>query len=64
MDKENYDNVDAKIAKALKNAEIAKRRATMALGYAKEALRLSACTPRIAAMLRDIEKELQDGLET
>jgi len=60
MDKEPDSN-DAKIAKALKDAEVAKRRATMALGYAKEALRLSLCTPRIAAMLQDIEKELQDG---
>ena len=61
MDKEAQNNLDVKIAKALKDAEVAKRRATMALSCAKEALRLSLCTPRIGRMLREIEKELQDG---
>jgi len=61
MDQENQKSMDAKIAKALKDAEVAKRRATMALVCAKEALRLTLTTPRIGKMLREIEKELQDG---
>ena len=61
MNQEIQNSVEAKITKALKDAEVAKRRATMALGYAKEALRLSLSTPRIGKMLREIEKELQDG---
>jgi len=49
---------DTKIAKAVSDAETAKRRATMALEAAHEALRLSLNTPRIGAMLKEIEKEL------
>jgi hypothetical protein len=55
----NQASLEVKLAKALADAETAKRRATMALGYAKEALKLSASTPRVGAMLREIEKELQ-----
>ena len=51
----------ARIAKALSDMEIAKRRATMALKAAHEALRLSLSTPRIGAMLKDIEKELSES---
>jgi hypothetical protein len=61
MDQEAQQSLEAKIAKALKDAEVAKRRATMALGCAKEALRLTLSTPRIGKMLQKIEKELQDG---
>ena len=61
MDQENENSSDARIAKALKDAAVAKRRATMALRCAKEALRLTLSTPRIGKMLREIEKELQDG---
>jgi hypothetical protein len=52
---------ETKIAKALSDAETAKRRATLALNVAKEALRLSLNTPRIGAMLKEIDKELQNG---
>ena len=61
MDKSTQEIFESKIAKALADAETAKRRATMALGYAKEALKLSASTPRVGAMVREIEKELQAG---
>ena len=49
---------EAKIMKALSDIETAKRRATMALKVAHEALRLSLNTPRIGTMLKEIEKEL------
>ena len=52
---------EARIAKALSDMEIAKRRATMALKAAHEALRLSLSTPRIGVMLKDIEKELSES---
>jgi hypothetical protein len=41
--------------------ETARRRADLALGYAKEALKYSASTPRVGKMLRDIEAELNRG---
>jgi len=49
---------EAKITKALSDIQTAKRRATMALKAAHEALRLSLNTPRIGTMLKEIEKEL------
>jgi len=55
------DSLEAKIAKAAADADTAKRRATMALKYAKEALKYSASTPRVGAMIREIEKELSDA---
>jgi len=61
MDKSTQDSLETKIARALTDAETAKRRATMALNYAKEALKLSASTPRVGAMVREIEKELLAG---
>ena len=61
MDKSTPEKLENQIAKALTDAETAKRRATMALGYAKEALKLSASTPRVGAMVREIEKELLAG---
>jgi hypothetical protein len=51
--------LEVQIAKALSDAETAKRRATMALTYAKEALKYSACTPRVGTMIRAIENELK-----
>ena len=51
-------DTNASIAKALADAETAKRRATMALQAAREALRLTLSTPRIGAMLKEIDKEL------
>ncbi len=54
------DGLEAKVARAASDAETAKRRATMALKYAKEALKYSASTPRVGAMLREIEKELSN----
>jgi hypothetical protein len=59
MDQESRNSVDERIAKAMKDAEVARRRATMALVCAKEALRLTLSTPRIGKMLGEIEKELQ-----
>ena len=52
---------EVKIAKALCDAETAKRRATLALNAAREALRLSLSTPRIGAMLKEIDEELKNG---
>jgi hypothetical protein len=52
---------EAKIAKALSDAETAKRLATMALKAAHEALRVSLSTPRIGAMLKEVEKELNEN---
>jgi len=46
------------IARALADAETARRRATLALQAAREALRLALSTPRIGAMLKEIDKEL------
>ena len=54
------DTLEAKLAKAVADAEVAKRRSTMSLRYAREALKLSASTPRIGAMLREIDKELEN----
>lgn len=51
-------DTEASIAKALADAETAKRRATMALQAAREALRLALSTPRIGAMLKEIDQEL------
>lgn len=59
MEKQTETNREAQIIKAVKDSEIARRRATMALRYAREALRLSASTPRIGAMIREIDKELE-----
>jgi hypothetical protein len=56
----NQDCIEGKIAKALSNADTAKRRATMALQYAKEALKYSASTPRVGDMIREIERELKN----
>ena len=52
---------EAAIVKALSDIGTAKRRATMALKAAHEALRLSLSTPRIGAMLKEIEKELSEN---
>jgi hypothetical protein len=51
-------DTNSSIAKALADAETAKRRATMALQAAREALCLALSTPRIGAMLKEIDKEL------
>ena len=51
-------DINSNIARALADAETAKRRATMALQAAREALRLALSTPRIGAMLKEIDKEL------
>jgi len=55
------DTLEAKIAKAASDADMAKRRATMALTYAKEARKYSASTLRVGAIIREIEKELGNG---
>ena len=52
---------EAKIAEALSDIDTAKRRATIALKAAHEALRLSLSTPRIGAMLKEIENELRES---
>ena len=51
---------EEKTPKALSDTETAKRRATLALNAAKEALRFSLSTPRIGAMLKEIERELDE----
>jgi len=48
-----------KLDKALADAETARRRATLALRIAKDALRYSLCTPRTAAVIREAEEELR-----
>jgi len=55
------NTTEAKIAKALADSELAKRRATMALECAKIALKYSLTTPKIAALIKDIDEELQKG---
>ncbi len=58
----NGNRIDEnQIKQALADGETAKRRATMALTVAAEALRLSLSTPRIGAILKEIEAELQKG---
>jgi hypothetical protein len=56
----NQDSIEVKIAQALSDADTAKRRATMALRLTEEALKYSASTPRVGAMIRKIEKELKN----
>jgi hypothetical protein len=53
------DQLEVQVAKALADAGLAKRRATLALGYVKEALKYSASTPRVGDMIREIKKELK-----
>ena len=48
-----------KLDKAVADAASAKRRATLALRIAKDALRYSLCTPRTAAVIREAEEELK-----
>ncbi|HSU56745.1 MAG TPA: hypothetical protein VLT36_21990 [Candidatus Dormibacteraeota bacterium] len=63
MAKDNSPNdwnaVEAKIAKALADAEAAKRRATMALQCAKIAIKYTISTPKITALLKDVDEELR-----
>jgi hypothetical protein len=51
--------LERKLTKALADAEFAKRRATMALRMAKDAIRWTLCTPKTAAMIREAEEELK-----
>ena len=55
------NSADARITRALADAEIAKRRATMALKTAKIALNYSLSTPKIGALIKEIDEELQKG---
>jgi hypothetical protein len=55
------ERIDAKAAKALAEAQTARRRATMALAYVKEMLKYSPTHPRIETMVRNIEKEFLEG---
>jgi hypothetical protein len=50
-----------KTAKALAEAQMARRRATMALAYVKEVLKYTPTHPRIESMMRNIEKEFLEG---
>jgi len=51
------DKHEAKVAKALTEAQLARRRATMALAYVREVLKYTPTHPRIDMMMRNIEKE-------
>ena len=55
------EDSDPKIAKATSESEAAMRRATLALKAAREALHLSLSTPRIGAMLKEIDTELGES---
>ena len=55
--------LERELAAMRAEAESASRRAKLALGYVKEALKYGASTPRVGAMLRDIEKELKKRLQ-
>ncbi|HXE42925.1 MAG TPA: hypothetical protein VN516_07855 [Candidatus Baltobacteraceae bacterium] len=59
--KNDSDKFDAKAAKALAEAQIARRRATMALAYVREVLKYTPTHPRIDSMMRNIEKEFLEG---
>jgi hypothetical protein len=58
--RDSHEDVSVQLAKALADAALARRRATLALGYVKEALRYCASTPRVGEMIREIEKELKN----
>ena len=55
------DKIESKTAKAMADAQLARRRATMALAYVKELLKYTPTHPRIETMMRNIEKEFLDG---
>jgi len=57
----DQDSLENRIAKAQADADTAKRRATMALIFAKQALKYFACTTKVSAMIREIENELKNG---
>jgi len=55
------DKLEAKTTKALAEAQLARRRATMALAYMREVLKYTPAHPRIDTMMRNIEKEFLEG---
>lgn len=55
------DKLEAKAGKALDEAQVARRRATMALAYVREVLKYTPTHPRIDTMMRNIEKEFLEG---
>jgi len=57
----NPEKLDVRTAKALADAQMARRRATMALAYVKELLKYTPTHPRIETMMRNIEKEFLEG---
>jgi hypothetical protein len=61
IDPNDSDKYEAKSAKALAEAELARRRATMALAYVREVLKYTPTHPRIDTMMRNIEKEFLEG---
>jgi hypothetical protein len=56
---DNQPNIEARLAKMASDLEVVKRRTTMALNCAKEALKYSLCTPRTARIIKEIEEELK-----
>jgi hypothetical protein len=48
---------ETKLDKAVTEAQLARRRATMALAYVREVLKYTPTHPRIDTMMRNIEKE-------
>jgi len=59
--KSDPEKLDARTTKALADAQLARRRATMALAYVKEVLKYTPTHPRIETMMRNIEKEFLEG---
>jgi len=59
--KSDPNKLEMKTAKALAEAQLARRRATMALAYVKEVLKYTPTHPRIETMMRNIEKEFLEG---
>ena len=56
---DNQANVEEALAKIASELAVLKRRTTMALNCAKEALKASLCTPRTARIMQEIEEELK-----
>ena len=55
------EKTEVKANKALAEAQLARRRATMALAYVREVLKYTPTHPRIDSMMRNIEKEFLEG---
>jgi hypothetical protein len=57
----DLEKIEMKVSKSLAEAQLARRRATMALAYVREVLKYTPTHPRIDTMMRNIEKEFLEG---